>query len=52
MRFLRRETNQAAVRDFYETTSASIRLRSRICPADGIKETTNLSQATWRMKAK
>jgi hypothetical protein len=50
VRFLRREKNQAAVRDFCETTSASIRLRRRICPADGIKETTNLSQATQRTK--
>lgn len=40
MRFLRREGNHAAVRDFSETTSASISLRSRIWPADGIKETT------------
>lgn len=36
----------------YAETSAGIRSQSEICPADWIKETTNISQATWRVNVK
>ena len=46
MRFLRRETNQAAIRDLYEKASASISLLCVIWPADKINATTKISKAT------
>lgn len=43
MRFLRQQTNQAAVRDFCEETRASISVLYGIWPADGSNATTKIS---------